>query len=68
MVPLTKDCMYHKMIKHIDIQYYFIQIVILKDKVIVKNIGTELNLTDMFIKLLPIAKFKFSLKSVSVCF
>jgi len=57
VVHLTNDRMFHERTKHIDIRYHFLHDVISEGNVLVKNISTEANLTDMLTKPLPIAKF-----------
>ena len=52
--------------KHIDIWYHFVRDVVFEDNVLVKKINTEENLTDMLTKPLPIAKFKFCSKTISI--
>ena len=66
-VHLTKDHMYHERTKHIDIKYHFVRDVISEGKVVMKKIDTEKNPADMLTKPLPVVKFEFCSKSVSIC-
>jgi len=66
-VYLTNDRMFHERTKHIDIRYHFVRDVISKSNVLVKKISTEANSADMLTKPLPIAKFKFCSKTISIC-
>jgi hypothetical protein len=65
-VHLTKDRMHHERIKYIDIRYRFVRDVVSEGMILVKKIGMEKNLTDMIMKPLLIAKFKFCKNSVTV--
>jgi hypothetical protein len=65
-VHLTKDHMHHERIKHIDIRYRFVRDVVSEGKVLAKKIDMEKNPTDMIMKPLLIAKFKFCKYSVAV--
>jgi len=66
VVHLTNDRMFHERTKHINIRYHFVRDVISEGNVLVKKISTEENPADMLTKPLPIAKFKFCSKTISV--
>jgi hypothetical protein len=57
-IYLTKDQMFHKRTKHIDIKYHFVRDVIEEGKLKVCKISTHDNPADMMTKHVPIAKFK----------
>jgi len=65
-VHLTNDRMFHERTKHIDIRHHFVRDVISEGNVLVKKISTEENPADMLTKPLPVAKFKFCSKIISV--
>jgi len=68
VVQLTNDQMFHERTKHINIRYHFVRDVISEGNVLAKKINTEANPTDILTKPLPIAKFKFCSKRISICY
>jgi len=67
VVHLTNDRIFHERTKHIDIRYHFVRDVIYEGNVLVKKMNSEENPADMLTKPLPIAKFKFCSKTISIC-
>lgn len=58
VVCLTKNPIYHRRIKHIDVQYHYIREVIKNDRVRVLKVGTHENIVDMLTKLIQVEKLK----------
>ncbi|KAG8478794.1 hypothetical protein CXB51_028696 [Gossypium anomalum] len=58
---LTKDQMFHKRTKHIDVRYHFVRDIIARGDIVVSKISTHENPADMMTKSLPITKFEHCL-------
>ena len=56
-IDLSKDSRMHKQSKHIDVHYHFIRETIEKNKVSVSYIPSNLNIADIFTKLLGKPQF-----------
>ena len=65
-IHLAHDHMYHERSKHIDVRFHFIRDVIIDRKVQVQKISTDINPADMLTKPLPVAKFEFCRRALSV--
>ena len=63
-ICLAKNMIYHKRIKHIDVQYHYIRKVIENDKVRVLKVGTHENMANMLTKPMQVEKLKWSLFSL----
>ncbi|KAG8489015.1 hypothetical protein CXB51_016942 [Gossypium anomalum] len=63
---LTKDQMFHKRIKHINVRYHFVHDIIARGDIVVSKISTHENPADMMTKSLPITKFEHCLDLVGV--
>ena len=66
-IYLTRDQMFHKRTKYIDMRYHFICDIISQDNFTVIKIGIVDNSADILTKSLLIAKFKHYLDLVGVC-
>jgi len=67
VIYLTKDHMYHKWTRHIDVRYHKIRHWVVLEKVIdLVKISTKKNLADMMIKTIPMEKFRASLNFINV--
>ena len=56
-ITLSKDNKFHAWTKHIDIWYFFIQVVVENEKISIKYVSIDENMADIFTKPLPKAKF-----------
>lgn len=65
-IPLIKNQVYHERTKHIDVKLHFIRDEVPKGFVMVMKIHTDVNPADMLTKVIPIAKFKFSVNFIGV--
>ena len=65
-IRLTKNQMYHKRTKHINVRYHFIREIISQGTVMMKKIGTVDNPTDMMTKSVTVSKFKHCLDLIGV--
>jgi len=65
-IHLTKNDTYHSKTKHISIKYHYIRDTVAAGEIVVKNIHTSENPTNMLTKPLPIAKFEHCLDLVSI--
>ena len=54
---LIKDQMFHERTKYIDVRYHFVYEISAPGDIVVSQVGTQDNPTDMMTKSLPIAKF-----------
>ena len=63
-VKLTKDQMFHKRTKHIDIKFHFVRDVIEEGELKVCKISTHDNPADMLTKPVSVAKFELKLSWV----
>ena len=54
---LTKDQMFHKRMKHIDVRYHFVHEIITRGDIVVSKVGTQDNPADIMTKSFLIAKF-----------
>ncbi|RVW86372.1 Retrovirus-related Pol polyprotein from transposon TNT 1-94 [Vitis vinifera] len=63
---LTKDQMFHKRTKHIDMQYHFVRDIIARGDIVVGKVSTHDNLIDMMTKTLLVAKFEHCLDLVGI--
>ena len=63
---LTKDQMFHERTKHIDVHYHFVQDVVTRGDVIMENVSTHDNPTDMLTKSFPLSKFMHCLDLVGL--
>ena len=50
--------MYHEMMNHVNVKFYFIRDTIAKKEALAQKINIKKNLVDMFTKPLPVYKFK----------
>lgn len=58
--------MYHDRTKHIDVKYHFIRDIISKGILKIGKVATQVNPSDMGIKIAPLNKFKNCLKILSI--
>ena len=66
-IHLTKDHMYHKGMKHIDVRYLKIRQWVVDDKVIdLVKISTKKNSAYMMTKAIPVKKFRASLNFIKI--
>ncbi|GKV31442.1 hypothetical protein SLEP1_g40128 [Rubroshorea leprosula] len=65
-IHLTKNTMYHKRTKHIQVRYHFVWEVISNGDVLVEKISTDENPADMMTKQVSGIKFKHCLDLISV--
>lgn len=61
---MTKHQVFHERSKHIDVKLHFERDILAGGCVEVQKISTDENLADVFIKVLPIAKFRLCLDLV----
>ncbi|RDY07024.1 hypothetical protein CR513_08918, partial [Mucuna pruriens] len=61
----SKHQVYHEKSKHIDVKLHFIQDVIQTKEILVENVATKVNPTNVFTKSLPLFKFKDCLNLIS---
>ena len=66
VIHLTKNQMYHKRTKHIDIKYHFVRDVVLQGTMTVQKISTAENSIDMLTKSIPSKKFRHCLSLVDL--
>ena len=66
VIHLTKDQIYHKRKKHIDVKFHFIRDIIAEGKMLIQKTNIKRNPADIFTKPLPIFKFKQCLDLVGV--
>ncbi|PHT75080.1 hypothetical protein T459_18602 [Capsicum annuum] len=66
IIFLTKDQMFYERTKHIDVRYHFLHEIIARSDIVVRNISTNDNPTDMMTNTLPSVKFEHCLDLVSV--
>jgi hypothetical protein len=62
----TKDHMFNKRTKHIDIKYHYIWEIVAEGKLKVCKISTHFNLANMMTKPVPIAKFELCSNLVGI--
>jgi hypothetical protein len=65
-IYLTKDQMFHKRIKHIDVKYHYVRDVVDKGKLNLCKISTYDNPADMMTKPIPVAKFELCSSLVGI--
>ena len=56
-IHLCKNPIFHERLKHIQIKYHFIREMVLQGAFKLEKVPTEMNLSDMGTKILPISKF-----------
>ena len=66
VIHLTKNQMYHKRTKHIDVRYHFIREIISKGTIVVKKIGTSENPANTMMKSITVSKFKHCLNLIGI--
>ena len=66
-IHLTKNPIYHKITKHIDVRYHFISEIVSQGTVAVRKVATLDNPVDMMTKLVLLDKFKYCLDLICVC-
>ena len=57
-IEISRNSVYHRRTKHIEVRYHFIRNCVEDDKVKLKYVRTEDQLADMFTKPLGISKFR----------
>jgi uncharacterized protein with PIN domain len=65
-IYLTKDQMFYKRIKHIDVKYHYVREVIAEGRLKVPKISTHDNAADMMTKFVPVAKFELCSSLVGI--
>ncbi len=65
-IHLSKNQMYHERTKHIDVRYHFIRDIVSQETVVVQNVSTHDNSTDIMTKGVPVSKFRYCLDLVGV--
>lgn len=64
---LTNDHMFHERANHIDVRYYFVHEVIARCDIIMSNVDTKENPTNMMTKPFIIVKFEHCLNLDGIC-
>ena len=65
-ICLTKNQMFHKRTKHIDVKYHYVRDVVAQGKLKICKISTHDNPADMLTKPVPIAKFELCSSLVGI--
>lgn len=65
-IKLTKNSEHHKRSKHIDTRYHYIREKYAKRKFVLKSVGTEFQLADIFTKALPKVRFEFLREKLNI--
>ena len=66
-IYLAKNQAHHERTKHIDVKYHFIREVLERKEIDLIKVAGEENVTDMFIKAVPLSKLQHCLKLLNVC-
>ena len=66
-IHLTKNHAHHERTQYIDVRYHFIREILEKEEVNLIKVAGEENVTDMFIKAVPLSKLQHCLKLLNVC-
>ena len=65
-ICLTKDQIFHKRTKHINVKYHYVRDMVAQGKLKVCKISTHDNPVDMLIKPVPVAKFELCSSLVGI--
>ena len=65
-IHLSKNSVFHKRTKHIDLGLYFVRDVIVEQQVVVEKISTKVNPIDMLTKSIPATKFEQALSLLRI--
>ena len=65
-VYLTKNNVFHKRTKHVDVRLHFIRDIIASGRVEIKKIATEVNPANILTKVIPVEKLRQALSLLSL--
>ncbi|GJV88435.1 retrovirus-related pol polyprotein from transposon TNT 1-94 [Tanacetum coccineum] len=65
-IHLSRNAMFHKRTKHINVRYHFIREIVKSKEIEVAKIGTKDNAADAFTKVVPGPKFKYCMEILGI--